>query len=57
MKELYTYKSIDLLCSKRWARPGISGGSDRLPALMQTAQADYRWQEENIGFKEVQRQP
>lgn len=30
----------DILCSRRCANPGMSGGSDRLPDFIHTAQAD-----------------
>ena len=37
-----------LLCSRKWANPGMSSGSEKLPALMQRAAAD--WEDEEIKY-------
>ena len=37
-----------LLCSRKWANPGMSSGSEKLPAPMQRAAAD--WEDEEIKY-------
>ena len=41
-------KHWTLLCSRKWANPGMSSGSEKLPAPMQRAAAD--WEDEEIKY-------
>ena len=45
---------INLLCSKRWASPGTSRGSKKLPLLTHTAHADYKKLQQNNLYTQLQ---